>query len=54
MYWAATPASTITSHSAAWTTFFVVTTQSAAKIITKAMIPKPTFWATLMLSAWRA
>ena len=50
MYWAATPASTSTSHSAAWTTFLVVTTQSAANTIMKAMIPNPTFWATLIES----
>ncbi len=43
MYWAATPASTSTSHSAAWTTFFVETTHSAANTMKKAMIPKPTF-----------
>ena len=51
MYWAATPASTITSHSAACTTFFVVTTHSAAKTITAAMIPNPTFRATLIASS---
>ncbi len=46
MNWAATPASTSTSHSAACTTLLVVTTRNAEKTITAAMIPKKTFWAT--------
>ena len=53
MYCAAMPASTIASHSAAWTTFLVVTTHSAAKIITAAMMPKPMFCATFTPSAAR-
>src|SRR6056297_1899187 len=53
MYCAATPASTITNHSAACTTFFEVTTLSAAKIMNAAMMPNATFCATLMPSAAR-
>ena len=37
MYWAATPASTSTSQSAACTTFLQVTTRIAPKTITAAM-----------------
>src|SRR6056297_2848158 len=53
MYCAATPASTITNHSAACTTFFEVTTLSAAKIMNAAMMPNATFCATLTPSAAR-
>ena len=48
MNWAAAPASTSTSHRAACTTFLVVTTRSAPKIMNAAMMPKAMFSATIV------
>ena len=45
MYWAATPARTMTRYRAAWTTFLVVTTLTAAATMTRASTPKAMFWA---------
>ena len=45
---AAAPASTRTSHRAACTTFRVVTTRNAPKIMNAAMMPKPMFSATFV------
>src|SRR5262245_63848173 len=47
MYWAATPASTTTRNSAAWTTFCARTTPIAAAAIATARIQNATSTATL-------